>query len=93
MKWELHLHTAPTSPCGRVPAAEGIAAFAASGYGGVVVTDHYNDYVMDQLTGTDAEKVETWLAGYRAAREAGERWGLRVLFGLEAHSAEHPCHL
>ena len=92
MKWELHLHTAPTSPCGRVPAAEGIAAFAASGYGGVVVTDHYNDYVMDQLTGTDAEKVETWLAGYRAAREAGERWGLRVLFGLEAHSAEHPCN-
>ena len=43
MKWELHLHTAPTSPCGRVPAAEGIAAFAASGYGGVVVTDHDND--------------------------------------------------
>lgn len=92
MKWELHMHTAPTSPCGRVPAAEGIAAYAASGYGGVVITDHYNDYVMDRLTGTDAEKVETWLAGYRAAREAGERWGVRVLFGLEAHSAEHPCN-
>lgn len=84
MKWELHMHTSESSPCGRVPAAEGVAAYAEKGYDGVVVTDHFNQYAMEWLGGTDRAHVEKWLRGYRAAKEAGDRLGVRVLFGLEA---------
>ena len=84
MKWELHMHTSEASSCGHVPAAEGIAAYAAAGYGGVVITDHFNEDALKRMGGTARERVERWLNGYRTARQTGEALGVRVLFGLEA---------
>jgi predicted metal-dependent phosphoesterase TrpH len=84
MKWELHLHTEETSRCAHVSAADAVAACAEKGYGGVVVTDHYSADTFDSMEGTMQERVEKWLEGYFAARAAGEKLGVRVLFGLEA---------
>lgn len=84
MKWELHAHCCETSLCGHVPAEELVKSYAGAGYTGLVLTDHYNAKTLDPMDGTDAEKVEKWLHGYELARVAGEKYGLRVLFGLEA---------
>lgn len=84
MKWELHAHCCETSLCGHVPAEELVKSYAGAGYTGLVLTDHYNAKTLDPMDGTDAEKVEKWLRGYELARAAGEKYGLRVLFGLEA---------
>lgn len=84
MKWELHAHSSETSLCGHVPAADGVKWYAEKGYTGLVLMDHYNARTLDELSGTAAEKVKAWLRGYECALEAGEKYGLRVLFGLEA---------
>ncbi len=84
MKWELHAHCSEISPCGRVPAREVVNNYHENGYDGLVLTDHYNAKTLLTLPGSGAEKVENWLNGYRLAREAGEKCGLTVLFGLEA---------
>jgi len=84
MKWELHMHTAESSGCGHVSAADGVAAYARMGYDGVVIADHYNEYTLNWLGGSPEERIRKWMRGYEAAKEAGERLGVQVLFGLEA---------
>ena len=39
--FETHFHTAETSGCGMVPAAEGVRAYSRQGNAGIVVTDHF----------------------------------------------------
>ena len=58
--------------------------FADAGYDVVVCTDHFNTYNLNRFVGTPLEKVKQWLGGYQLAKEAGEKHGVRVLFGLEA---------
>ena len=83
--FEMHYHTGEVSPCGNVPAAEGIRAYGEKGYAGVVVTDHFfRDYfasLSDSLSWP--EKIDRYLGGYRLARKAGEECGVRVLLGME----------
>ena len=90
--WETHAHTAETSPCGSVPAREGIAAYRRHGYAGVVITDHYFDGFFDNLPDDWQwdRCVDRWLMGYRAAREAGKACGLQVLLGMELRFAGSP---
>lgn len=40
MKLELHFHTDESSPCGKIPAKEGIKQYKEAGYDGVAVSDH-----------------------------------------------------
>ena len=83
MKWELHVHTSETSRCGHVPAEQGVKWYVEKGYTGLVVTDHYTEKTLRDMPGTPEEKVKTWLHGYECACAAGEKYGLRVLFGIE----------
>ncbi len=83
MKWELHVHTSETSRCGRVSAEQGVKWYIEKGYTGLVVTDHYTEKTLRDMPGTPEEKVKTWMRGYECARDAGEKYGLRVLFGVE----------
>ena len=83
MKWELHTHTRESSLCGQVAAAEVAARHLEAGFAGIVITDHYNAYTLSAYPGDPLERTKAWLGGYRAAREAGEQLGLRVLFGAE----------
>ena len=83
MKIEMHAHTSEISPCGYVTAEDMISAYAGIGYGAVTVTDHFNDYVVENYPGTGREKVDRYLRGYDIACEAGEKFGVKVLLGAE----------
>ncbi len=83
-RYELHLHTAETSPCGQVPGARCAELHVSAGYDGVCVTDHYFRSLLDALPGrTTAERIHAWMAGYRAVRGEGDRIGLDVLLCME----------
>ncbi len=83
-RYEIHLHTSETSPCGRVPGARCAALHAAAGYDAVCVTDHYFRAIAERLPGRDpASRAHAWLSGFRAVREEGSRLGLTVLPAME----------
>ncbi|MBR0219880.1 MAG: PHP domain-containing protein [Clostridia bacterium] len=82
--YELHMHTAETSKCGRSPARDMVKAYYDKGFSGVVITDHFingNSYANDPETWK--EKMDVYLRGYRAAKEAGDELGISVYFGVE----------
>ena len=80
MKIELHAHTSETSGCGKMPAEELIGRFRGAGYDVIVITDHL---VGGHPEIPSQERAEKWLKGYRAAKKAGDRIGIRVLLGAE----------
>ena len=90
-RYDLHVHTKETSGCGRVPARRVVDLYREIGYDGIVITDHY---LQDFFSGLGrrpwSEKVQRFLAGYRAAAERGREVGLRVFFGLELRFADDP---
>lgn len=79
----MHMHTRESSPCGEVPAKEQVRACADLGYTGVFITDHFTRSVMQPYGDSWRAQVDGFLAGWRAAREAGERLGLKVFLGAE----------
>ena len=82
--YELHLHTAETSRCGRSPARDMVKEYADRGFSGIVVTDHFingNSYAGEKETWK--EKMDAYLLGYQAAKAAGDEMGLAVFFGVE----------
>lgn len=79
----MHMHTSEVSPCAKRRAFEGIKDYKEAGYDGVVITDHFNDYVLESFNGSDRERVERYLEGYHKAQEAGDTLGIKVLFGIE----------
>ena len=88
MKIELHAHTAESSGCGKMPAEELIGRFKGAGYDTVVVTDHFaGKKNSDQ---TLLQRKEKWMAGYKAAKRAGDRIGVNVLLGAEVRFASRP---
>ena len=81
---ETHFHTSETSVCGKIPAAEGIALCRERGYAAVIVTDHYvQAFFAEREALSWQEKMDCWLNGYKAAKEAGDRLGVRVYLGME----------
>ena len=46
---DLHIHTAESSYCGKVPAREIVRAYRDAGFHGVAVTDHYSAYFFDKI--------------------------------------------
>ncbi len=89
--YELHMHTAETSHCGHVPAAEQVRVYHELGYTGLCVTDHLHmGYIRDYPHPDDWEAcVEYWLTGYRAAKAAGDALGMDVLLGAELRFPEN----
>ncbi len=83
---ETHFHTPLTSHCGVVHPADAIPQYIAQGYSAIIVTDHYyrDWFYEEQHQGlTWAEKIDRWLAGYRAALSAAEGTDLRIYLGME----------
>ena len=87
--YETHCHTALSSKCGAGSAEEVAEMYAANGYSGIFVTDHFlngNTTVNEALPyGSYEEKVELYCESYRKVKEAAKRAGkgLQVFFGLE----------
>lgn len=89
-KYETHLHTDETSPCGRVPAEEAVRIYKEAGYTGIFVTDHYfrGFFERHPFSSWD-KKIDYFLTGYKRAVEAGYKWGLDVHPGMEIHFDEN----
>ena len=83
-KTEAHVHTKEVSICGQAAAADIIRLYAEAGFDTVIVTDHINSGSFGKWVElTWEEKIDRHKEGYEAAREAGERLGVRVLYGAE----------
>ncbi|GKX29151.1 hypothetical protein SH1V18_16310 [Vallitalea longa] len=83
-KYDLHVHTKETSPCGNVSAKDMIKIYKENGYSGVVVTDHYRPSFFDNSEYlTWDEKIDDYLKGYKLAYSEGEKYDIDVLLGIE----------
>ena len=81
-KTELHAHTSEVSPCGHVTAPEVAERFIAEGYSSLVITNHYCDYVIDNIKGSWQEKMDYYVYPSHLMKEyAGDR--LNVILGCE----------
>ncbi|MEG6613985.1 PHP-associated domain-containing protein [Pseudoclostridium thermosuccinogenes] len=89
-KYDTHVHTAETSPCARVNAAELVHLYKDAGYQGVVITDHYFDGYFDSLGDISWEKkIDNFLEGYKNALNEGNKIGLDVILGMELRFREN----
>ena len=83
-KIELHAHTSETSNCGKLPGSQQAQGYAIAGYSTLVITDHISAGRFANGFRRPEDRAEMFLAGWRAARAEGEKWGLHVLLGAEA---------
>ncbi len=85
-RYDMHVHSAEGSACGRDCAADMVRAFAAAGYAGFVLTDH-------SCCGNSAaprdwpweRRIRVYEQAYQSAAEAGRALDFDVLFGWEHH--------
>jgi len=92
-QFETHCHTAESSPCGVLTAAEVVDGMKEAGYMGTFITDHFYGRAFDRGPMAHLsweEKAHRYLAGYRAARRRGDEIGVRVLLGLEVQPEDSP---
>lgn len=84
MKIETHAHTSEVSPCSHIPAQDLVRLYAQAGYDAIVITDHFNQNVVERFAGNDwIKNVDRYLLGYKKALIAGSEYGIRVFFGIE----------
>ncbi len=82
LKFDLHVHTNAVSSCGEVSPEDMTGLYAAAGYAGVAVTEHFHQTYFDSLGDLSwPEKVNRYMEGYR--RACAQPHGLKVYFGLE----------
>lgn len=83
--YETHMHTSEGSACSHSTGAEMARAYAAAGYTGIIVTNHffYGNTAVDRSLPWK-EWVERYCLGYEHAKEEGDKLGLQVFFGWEA---------
>ena len=83
-KTETHLHTAETSPCGKVSAEEMVKRYYDAGYKTLFISDHfYTKYFQTLGDISSEEKVKRFLLGYEAAKAVGEELGMNILPAAE----------
>ncbi|NLY18606.1 MAG: PHP domain-containing protein [Clostridiaceae bacterium] len=88
-KYDTHVHTAETSPCGMVRARDLVRLYKNAGFSGIVITDHYYSGFFENLSRiTWKEKIEEYLKGYKIAAKEGGKIGLKVILGLELRFLE-----
>lgn len=90
-RYDMHVHTAETSPCGTIPAREVVRLHKEAGYSGIIITDHYYDGFFRKRDGMEwARKAEDYLRGYQQAKKAGDEQGLQVFLGMELRFSGSP---
>lgn len=87
IKFEMHLHNGGNSACASAPPEDIPKIYRDAGYGGIFVTNHYNVFAFDYLSGGAKlpwqALMDKYLRGYRSMRETGEKIGLKVLLAAE----------
>ena len=85
---ELHAHTSPVSPCSAMTPIDLVRTYKRAGADALVITNHFIKTVFREGMSRE-EAIAYYLADYRAAREEGERLGVRVLLGAEIRFPEN----
>lgn len=85
--FDTHIHTAESSACGEVAAADVVARYKNLGYDGIVITDHMQ-HVIDRFGGTYEENVDRFLDGYHAAKALADT-DFKVILGMELRFLEN----
>jgi predicted metal-dependent phosphoesterase TrpH len=89
-KYDTHVHTSETSPCGKIAAADLVRLYKGAGYHGIVITDHYYDnFFLHKFFKKWNEKIDSFLTGYKNASIEGEKQGLQVIHGIEITFTEN----
>lgn len=93
-KWyqfDVHTHTAETSKCGRISAADLVDRYKEAGYDGIIITDHlHEEYISLLYCYNDWDTcVDRFLDGYRRAKKRGDKIGLVVLPAVELRFPEN----
>jgi len=52
-KYDLHVHTSDSSPCGKVNSKILVQMYKRAGYAGIVITDHYFKEFFDAIKKLD----------------------------------------
>ena len=67
--FDLHVHTSAVSACGRIAPEDVTGLYAAAGYTGIAITDHFFKEYFDSLGALSwEEKTDRYLEGYRRAK-------------------------
>jgi predicted metal-dependent phosphoesterase TrpH len=82
---ELHALTSPVSECADLPPREVIRRYADAGVHGLALTNH----LWPGLLPRARDAVKFYMDDFRAAREEGERLGVRVYLGAELRFEEN----
>ena len=81
--YDMHVHTAESSSCAHVPAADVVERYKALGYEGLVITAHMSQYQMKRAKCESIEeKAEYFLRGWREAKKY-EDDDFSVILGME----------
>ena len=83
--YETHMHTKEASACAGSTGEEMARAYAAAGYTGIIITDHffYGNTAVDRSLPWE-DWVERFCLGYEHAKAEGDKLGLQVFFGWES---------
>jgi hypothetical protein len=82
--YEMHLHTREISWCAVTSIRDTVPLYMGGGYAGIVLTDHFFRDLVRKLPGrTWGDKVGSYLASYRLAREMAAGHDFDVLLGME----------
>lgn len=88
-KFDTHVHTAETSPCGQILAKDLVRLYVEAGYSGFCITDHLYAPFLSRLGNIGwKEKMDHFLKGYRAAKDFGDKIGIDVLLAAEIQLLE-----
>lgn len=86
--FDTHIHTKEASSCSRVWAADIVKRYKELGYDGLIITDHFSASQFKRHGSTYAEQVQTYLSGYRAAKEF-ETEDFHIILGMELRFLEN----
>lgn len=90
-RYDTHVHTDEVSVCGKIAAEKLVEMYHGAGYDGVVITDHFYSGFFNGLGDISrAGKIESFLSGYKKAKEAAEKYDMDVLLGAEMRFDELP---
>lgn len=86
--FDTHIHTKEASSCSRVWAADIVKRYKELGYNGLVITDHFSASQFKRHGSTYEEQVQTYLSGYRAAKEFEDE-NFHIILGMELRFLEN----
>ncbi len=85
---DLHAHTSGISRCCRIAAPEIVVRAKAHGMDGIVLTNHYQP---SYIKGIELfEFIDRYVDEYFYTKEVGERFGVKVLYGIEVTMELYP---